>query len=87
MIDLVNEVVTFLKSKKCVTIEDLIRNLGMSIQEVNTLIGILVAEGIVEEVELTSNCESCSLNTVCTSKNRHKALKVFKLREGSKLMK
>ncbi|MCS7108890.1 MAG: FeoC-like transcriptional regulator [Sulfolobales archaeon] len=82
-----NDVVVYLKNKGCVTVDDLIKDFSLSPSEVNVLLGVLIAEGIVEEVEALSNCKSCSLSALCGHHKRGRSFKMLKLRESKKLMK
>lgn len=82
-----NDVVAYLRNKGCVTVDDLINDFSLSFSEVNVLLGILIAEGIVEEVEAFSSCKSCSLNSLCGNHKRGRSFKIFKLKGSKELMK
>ncbi len=84
--NVVDELINFLNGKGCATASEIARNLGMSLREVNTLLGVLIGEGVVEEVDLTSRCRSCPLSGSCGIRDRYGTLKAFKLR-SNKLVK
>lgn len=82
--DFLDKVVRLLESKGYVTTNDLMHYLGISLQEVNTLLGILISEGIVEEVDLRSRCGSCPISSSCHMKSG-RILKAFKLRSSKSM--
>lgn len=79
--EFLDRVVRLLEDKGCATTNDLMHYLGISLQEVNTLLGVLISEGVIEEVDLSSRCNSCPVSSSCHMKSG-KVLKAFKLRSS-----
>jgi len=82
--DLLSKALRLLESRGCVTTDDLMHYLGISLQEVNTLLGILIGEGIVEEVNPKLRCGLCPLSPSCHMKSS-RILKTFKLRSSKSM--
>jgi CRP-like cAMP-binding protein len=78
--DLITRAINLLRIRKYITNEDLARELGLSNEEVNTLLGVLLAEGIIDEVRITHQCSTCPLRGFCSVVGGCKDLRVFKLR-------
>ncbi|MEM3904225.1 MAG: winged helix-turn-helix transcriptional regulator [Sulfolobales archaeon] len=64
--DLITRAINLLRIRKYITNEDLARELGLSNEGVNTLLGVLLAEGIIDEVRITHQGSTCPLRCVCS---------------------
>jgi CRP-like cAMP-binding protein len=78
--DLITRAINLLRIRKYITNEDLARELGLSNEGVNTLLGVLLAEGIIDEVRIIHQCSTCPLRGFCSVVGSCKDLRVFKLR-------
>ena len=79
---IITRAVNLLRSRKYLSSEELARELGLSNEEVSMLLGVLLAEGIIDEVRITHQCSTCPLRGFCSIVRNCKDLRVFKLRNS-----
>lgn len=64
----VERVLRYLSARRCVTVSDLERGLGLSRSEVESVVGLLLSEGIISEAREELQCGRCPLTGKCTLK-------------------
>ena len=79
-VGIITRAIDLLRSRKYLSSEELARELGLSSEEVSTLLGVLLAEGVIDEVRVTHQCSTCPLRGFCSVVEGCKDLRVFKLR-------
>lgn len=66
--EVISKILKYLRVRGCVTLSELEGVLGMSKGEVELVLGLLLSQGIINEVEGLHPCSVCSLASGCRLK-------------------
>ena len=60
-----------IRNKSSINKEILSRELGIDLGTVESILGLLISQGILEIIKINSKCNSCPLNSVCSRRDNY----------------